>query len=229
MSRIRQKTGVKGSLKWIQKAIGEGWASLNDPILAKIPGARSIEWRSPLAVDEYAEYRDEEFLSRLGVGHLAGALREFWPSRGPQWDALGITDTGSLLLVEAKSHVAEMCSPGTTAAETSRERIKARLKDVAARLGVRENGAAWTDFFYQLANRIAHLQFLRDQGVPAYLVLVNFLNDAEMDGPKTPETWEAAYEVAFHVMGLPRRHKLSRYIIEIYPDVAGAKDAKAPA
>jgi hypothetical protein len=215
-------------LKWIQQAVGERWASLDAPILAKTPGARSIEWLSPLAADDYAEYRDEAFLTRLRVNHLAAALREFWPSRGPQWDALGRTDRGDLLLVEAKSHIAEMCSPGTAAATASKERITARLKEVAGTLGVRSNGAAWTDFFYQLANRLAHLQFLRDRDQPAYLVLANFLNDAEMDGPKTPEAWQAAYEVAFHVMGLPRRHKLSRYVIEVFPDVAGAKAARTP-
>ncbi|TSD84711.1 hypothetical protein FFK22_031335 [Mycobacterium sp. KBS0706] len=229
MSRTVQKPGSKGSLKWIQRAVGERWPGLDDPILARIPRARSIEWRSPLVTDDYAEYRDEDFLNRLDIGHLAAELRDFWPSRGPQWDALGRTDTGQLLLVEAKSHVAEMCSPGTAAATASKERITARLKEVAGTLGVRSNGAAWTDFFYQLANRLAHLQFLRDQDQPAYLVLVNFLNDAEMDGPETPEAWEAAYEVAFHVMGLPRRHKLSRYVIEVFPDVAGAKDANTPA
>lgn len=223
MSRILQKPGSKGSLKWIQQAVGDRWPSLDDPILARIPGARSIEWRSPVAADGYAEYRDEAFLDRLGVGHLAPALRDFWPSRGPQWDALGRTDRGDLLLVEAKSHIAEMCSPGTVAATASKERITARLKEVAGALGVRSNGAAWTDFFYQLANRLAHLQFLRGQGQPAYLVLVNFLNDTEMGGPGTPEAWEAAYEVAFHVMGLPKRHKLSRYVIEVFPAVTGAK------
>jgi len=229
MSRIAQKPGSKGSLKWIQRAVGEHWPSLDGPILARIPGARSIDWRSPLAADDYAEYRDGEFLARLDVGHLAPALREFWPNRGPQWDALGRTDTGELLLVEAKSHVAEICSPGSAAAGESQARIAARLKEVAGGLGARSSGAAWTDFFYQLANRLAHLQFLRDRDERAYLVLVNFLNDAEMGGPTTSEAWDAAYEVAFHVMGLPRRHKLSRYVIEVYPDVAVTKGAKAPA
>ncbi len=44
--------------------------------------------------------------------------------------------------------------------------------------------------------------------MPAFLVLVNFLNDADMKGPTTAEVWQAAYEVAFHVMGLGRRSDL---------------------
>ena len=71
--------------------------------------------------------------------------------------------------------------------------------------------------------RLSHLHFLREQGVPAYLVLVNFLNDPEMRGaPTSREVWDAAYQVAFHVMGLGARHRLSSYIIEVFPDVATA-------
>lgn len=40
-----------------------------------------------------------------------------------------------------------------------------------------------------------------------------------MRGPRAREVWEAAYEVAFHVMGLPRRHALSRHIIHAHPTV----------
>src|SRR5690606_32478350 len=97
----------------------------------------------------------------------------------------------------------------------------------ASRLGARASRAAWADHFYQLANRLAHLNFLREHGVPAHLVLVNFLNDAEMNGPKSPEAWHAAYEVAFSVMGLGRRHPLSRYVIEVFPDVTQAASKAA--
>ena len=221
MSRTPQPTGARGSLKWIQRATNESWPSLDDPVLAALPGAHRIEWLSPLEADDFAEYRDCDFLERLGRGDLFSALQDFWPARGPQWDALGRTDGGHLLLVEAKAHIAEMCSPGTAATASSRERIEARLSEVATKLGARQNRAAWTDFFYQLANRIAHLDFLRTQGASAYLVVVNFLNDPEMKGPSSLEAWEAAYEVAFHVMGLQKRHPLAPYIFEVYPDVGG--------
>lgn len=219
VARVVQGPGSKGSLRWIQQAIGDRWEALDQPILAKLNGARGIDWRSPLERDDFAEYRDGEFLDRIGLGHLRSALKEFWPERGPQWDALGVSDRGDVLLVEAKAHVNEMCSPGTGASEASRDKISASLAACADKLGAKPNRAQWTDFFYQLANRLAHLQFLRDNGVPAYLVLVNFLNDADMKGPTSPEAWEAAYEVAYHVMGLRKRHALSRFVIEVFPDV----------
>jgi hypothetical protein len=52
------------------------------------------------------------------------------------------------------------------------------------------------------------------------LVFVNFLGDKEMGGPTTPQTWEAAYQVAFHVMGLRRDHALSAFVVHVYPDVS---------
>jgi hypothetical protein len=219
MSRTAQPLGRRGSLKWIQQAVNGSWPSLDAPILASIPQAKSIRWASPLKDDEYAEYRDEDFLKLLNRADLVPALSDFWPSRGPQWDALALTDTDDLILVEAKAHVSEMCSPGTAAKDTSRARIEGRLDELAVSLAATPRRAAWADVFYQLANRLAHLAFLRDQGVSAYLVLVNFLSDTEMHGPTSVETWEAAYDVAFHAMGLPKSHRLSRYLVHVYPEV----------
>jgi len=211
---------ARGSLRWIQTAIEQQWPALNDPILAAIPGAAAIDWRSPLAKDGYAEYRDEDFLAVLDLEHLGAPLKDFWPSRGPQWDALGLTDDGQVLLVEAKAHIGELCSSGTAAGPASLTRIQLRLDEVAAALGVTRPPAPWTHVFYQLANRLAHLHWLRvTQQVPAWLVLVNFVGDADMNGPNSREAWEAAYQVAFHVMGLPKRHVLSKWIVEVFPDV----------
>ena len=220
MSRIPQPAGQRGSLKWIQRAVNEDWPSLSQPILERIGGAGAIDWRSPLASDDHAEYRDAAFLDRLDLPHLNPALAEFWPARGPQWDALGRTSQGDILLIEAKAHVGEICSPASAASEVSRRRIVERLDATAAWLGARLGHAPWSEIFYQLANRISHLHWLQTQGVRAWLVLVNFVGDGEMGGPATPEAWHAAYQVAFHVMGLSKRHRLAQYVVEIFPDVS---------
>jgi hypothetical protein len=54
-------------------------------------------------------------------------------------------------------------------------------------------------------------------------VLVNFVGGVEMSGPKTCAEWQAAYKIVMHVLGLPDRNKLSKYIIEAYPTVAAIK------
>jgi hypothetical protein len=217
--RVEQQEGTRGSLKWIQRAVNERWPTLEQPILRQTRGHGTIEWLSPLAVDEYAEYRDGSFLKLIGQAALEPALAAFWPARGPQWDALGRTSQGDVLLVEAKAHVAEMFSPATAAGAESRSRIDACLIEVARQLGTNAMRASWSEFFYQIANRIAHLHFLRTRGVPAWLIFVNFVGDELMGGPSTSEAWEKAYQVAFHVMGLRHDNTMSRFMIHVYPEV----------
>jgi hypothetical protein len=218
MTRHPQPAGTRGSLKWIQRAVNAHPDVLDANILPTLEPARSLSWLSPLAKDDFAEYRDEAFLERLGLAHLTPALQAFWPRRGPQWDALALSDSGAVLLIEAKAHIDEMCSPGTAAGPASRAKIEAALAGVIAAACAAPK-ASWCDAFYQLANRFAHLHFLRAQGVEAWLVLVNFVGDADMRGPAARAEWDAAYRVALHVMGIPARSPLLRHVLHVYPDV----------
>ncbi|SHF28827.1 hypothetical protein SAMN02745157_2110 [Kaistia soli DSM 19436] len=216
--RIEQPPGSRGSLKWIQRSVAEKWHTLEAPILSAAGGSE-LRWYSPLAADSYAEYRDEACLGLLGQLHLADALQDFWPARGPQWDALAKTDSGAVVLVEAKSQISELFSPGTAIGEAARLKVDAVFENLADRLKAASRRARWTEHFYQLANRLAYLDFLRRHDVEAWLVLVNFVGDAEMHGPHSDAAWEAAYQVVWHVMGLPKRHALSSYVVHVHPDV----------
>jgi hypothetical protein len=199
--------------------VNDHGAVLETALLPMLKGARSITWRSPLRSDDFAEYRDADFLKVVGLEEWSGALAEFWPQRGPQWDALGVSNQGDVLLVEAKAHLAEICSPATQASTASRDRIQAALAETALAFRAKPR-AAWTDVFYQLANRLAHLHFLRARGVPAWLALFNFVGDLDMEGPQTSQEWEAAYLIAYHVMGIPADARLMRYVVHLYPDVS---------
>jgi hypothetical protein len=218
MSREEQLLASSGSQRWIQEGVNHP-SLLNELILPKLVGVETICWRSPLASDQYAEYRDGEFLETIGVGQLGSALKEFWPSRGPRWDALAQCDDGSVLLVEAKAHIGELCTSPSKAGAVSLDKIKAALDETASYLGA-ERRAPWSSVFYQLANRIAHLHFLRNHAVKAWLVLINFTGDTEMNGPSSEAEWRAAYQVVWHVLGLPKHHKLSPYILDIFPEVS---------
>jgi hypothetical protein len=81
----------------------------------------------------------------------------------------------------------------------------------------------WAEGFYQLANRLAHLHFLRKNGVKAWLVLINFIGDRDMEGPSSEAEWRAAYQVVWHVLGARKDHRLSPFTIDIYPDVRSAE------
>lgn len=209
--RVQQPVGKKGSLKWIQKSIQ------CCPELIQPSGLPDIEWLSPLAGDQYAEYRDAAFLDRLGIEHLALALKDFWPARGPQWDALGRTTDG-VVLVEAKAHIREFFSSATTASSKSRQKIDQAFASARADLAV-TGSVNWADVFYQYANRLTFLWWLHKNGINAHLVFVSFLNDTELDGPQAPETWHAAFAAANYTLGLPSKHKLAKHIHHVMPDI----------
>lgn len=209
--RVVQPEGVRGSLKWLQKAIEQGGAMLRPAALA------DIRWVSPLREDQFAEYRDGAFLEAIGQGQLTPALANFWPRGGPQWDALGLAN-GRPVLVEAKAHINEFFSPASQASEPSLVKISASLQSVANGLNARP-GTDWSQVFFQYANRIAHLDFLRRHGVDAHLLFVSFIRDADMRGPESAAEWEIAFRAADYALGLPKRHALSKYIHHVYPDV----------
>jgi hypothetical protein len=151
-------------------------------VLMLTPLDGGVTWVSPLEKDDFAEYRDQDFLQALGLQQLVDGLRSFWPANGPCWDALAVVRTGGnqaapgVLLVEAKAHVSELCGEGCGAGQGSYRTIDIALRKTQSWLGV-SHSLLWTGRFYQYANRLAHLYFLLQAGVPAWLVNVHFLAD----------------------------------------------------
>jgi hypothetical protein len=108
MPRRERPAETERSEPWLRMAVNDRTNDLNDMVkgLFGWPSSERIDWRSPLRSDDYAEYYDGEFLTRLGIENLRGSLSQFWPSSGPRWDGLARTDSGNIILVEAKAHVA---------------------------------------------------------------------------------------------------------------------------
>lgn len=189
-----------------------------------------IRWVSPLADDNFREYRDGAFLDKLGVRLDCVPLGEFWPSNGPCWDALGRTDGGQVILLEAKAHVGEIDNSPSQAGEKSLPLIRESLESVKSYVGSR-SPADWTTAFYQYANRLAHLYLLRTLNeVPAYLVNLYFLNADDMDYgrrfiPKTVAEWEDPITQQDRALGIPSQHPLSQYTIHAFSDVNDIKQA----
>jgi len=212
VGRFPQPQGAKGSLRWIQHLVNQHPGVLIDAI-----GLGPVEWRSPRADDGYAEYRDRAFLERLGITLVRRRLEDFWPTGGPQWDALGRAASGEAILVEAKAHVLELLSSPTQARDASAETIRGSLSEAASALGAAP-GTDWSQRFYQYANRLVHAWFLAQANeVPVRLAFVYFIGDAEMDGPSNRREWEAALMVLHEALGL--RGRMPRYVAEIFIDV----------
>lgn len=214
---------ARGSLKWIRAAVNDRQSILDRHVVESCGLAPDItvEWVSPLASDDYAEYRDHSFLNRLGVELTHRSLEGFWPRLGPQWDALARTSDGQYLLVEAKANIPEIVSSKTGASGHSRTNIEASLEETKRFLGIDET-IPWSGRrLYQYANRLAHLYLLRELNkIPARLVFVYFVGDKAVNGPETIAEWKAALTVAKLVLGIGKQHRRAGFVHDVFIDVS---------
>lgn len=210
----------KGSQKWLQVLVNEHPEVINQRIRDELglgDGAK-IEWKSPLACDEYAEYRDQAAMDLLGARLAKVPLNDFWPRSGPRWDGLATTNEGHLILVEAKAHIEELVSTPTRASGKSLEKIRRSL-GAAKKVYGQKSKYDWATCFYQYANRLAHLYLLRDLNkLPAHLLMLCFLNDAEMGGPTSEKEWVGALRLVDAALGV-RHHKLDDALVHVFVDV----------
>ena len=214
------KKGIKGSLKWIQVLINSNSSVLDRHIISNLKlDLENITWLSPLEFEKYAEYRDDDFLAKLGLGKYREILQEFWPKRGPQWDALGRgNENDPYFLVEAKANIPEIISSSQAKSRKSIAQIKKSILETQNYLNC-TSSLNWESGFYQYANRIAHLYFLRCLcKVDAYMVFVYFLNDKDHI-PTSKQEWDGAINLQKRLMGLSQ-HKLKRYVAEVFIDVS---------
>lgn len=223
MGRIIQQKGEKGSLKWIQHILNNHPDILDNSINKFLPDSYSqpIEWLSPLADDDYAEYRDQAFLELFGIKFTKRKLKDFWPSKGPQWDALGRIKNEAYFLIEAKAHVSEIISSSQARAASSVSLINKSLKETINYLNLKP-GIDLTKGFYQYSNRLAHLYLLRVlNNIPAYQVFLYFIND-HTHIPTSREEWNGALQLMHSFLGT-HKHKLSKYIIDVFIDIKKLK------
>ena len=219
----------KGSQKWLQIAVNECPLLLNGAISIGLPDSPTdIDWRSPLAKDNYKEHKDKEFLAQLGKSRF---LRQplpswaehysFWPRSGPRWDAHGTTDKEQILLVEAKSHISEIRGSGSGAkAQKSIETITGSLDKTQGFLESCLSVDWFRSPYFQYANRLAHLYWFREiKGLPAFLIMLYFLNDVEQYGPSDPTEWKSAIREEEHCMGIPETHPLSDSVVSVFIDI----------
>jgi hypothetical protein len=217
MTRIPQPSGEKGSLRAIQTLVNDCPDLFWERLRQARPDIERGRWVSPCRDDQWAEYRDETFLKRLGVAErIKCPLREFWPRGGPQWDALGIAGNGDVLLVEAKANIPELVSHMNARAASSIAKIGHSLDEVRAHLGCQPR-IDWTSGYYQYVNRVAHLYYLMvKNGIGAWLVNVYFIGDRSVDGPRTADEWHDAIRNMKADLGLDKHHELEYRMIDLF-------------
>jgi hypothetical protein len=188
-SQLQVQLYVARRERQLSDAVGHALAAVR-------PAVPEIRWTAPREADQFREPVDSAFLVALGLNDSAPALRQFWPSGGPNWDALAVLGEGArrdgVLLVEAKSYPAEVYGPGCKAtSERSLQMIRTALQATQQWLGVSAD-VGWERRLYQYANRLAHVYFLRKQlGVDAWLVNLCFTGD-ESTRSTTAAEWRRA-------------------------------------
>ncbi len=197
--------GRLGSQRLLQIAVGKCPNRLEEALrtVGAIGSSESVTWTSPLEADGFKEFRDSAALKKLGVANsIIYPLKEFWPQRGPVWDATGITSSGTPVLLEAKAHIPEAASPASGASSKSMELIEQSLEKARKFYSPRST-STWSGTFYQYANRLAHQYFLRELNkISSILVFLDFINAVEMDGPASELEWKGATRLLHAVLGL---------------------------
>ena len=195
----------------------------NSPSLKEYTVKQPV-WVSPLDHQNYREYRDGAFLEALGLSNLKQQSGGFWPRPGPYWDALatviGKGEKPGVILLEAKSHLKELGNPSYACGANGKglDKIISSLSNVKTALGV-ERTANWLGCYYQYANRLAHLYWLNEEGIPTWMVFLYFIGDQEQHGPNTVAEWKTKLTEIKTEMGLPEFHPLTNRIIEVFSSI----------
>ena len=117
-----------------------------------------------------------QFLKSSVINDLK--VSEFWPDKGPNWDAVAVDGT-TYLLIEAKAHIKELSHKNMTGAKNkSYDLIRRSIHSLQKKYKIPIDDLWLTDY-YQLANRLAFCDFLNEKGVSSRLVYICFLNGYE--------------------------------------------------
>lgn len=196
---------ARGSQRWLQIAVTEAPELLKTSLVESgaVAEAEHITWSAPLPSEGFAEPRDDEALRKAGIMSLpTRSLDDFWPRRGPVWDAVATVGRASLF-VEAKAHAKEAESPQSQASPQSLLKIRAALAE-ARTFYTNGSQADWHLTYYQYANRLAHHYLIKHVNqCDSRLVFLYFLNATDMNGPATKEAWEAVTKPIHVALGLP--------------------------
>lgn len=206
MSNTTMKHGEKGSKYWVDILVNfKGGKLINTELYSHDKTLKDIEWLSPLASENYKEYKlNETKIEDLlnTILNVNNSAFDFWPSNQPQWDAIGKSGN-TIILVEAKGHIKETKTKISASSQESIELIIKSFKETMKDLSIPNiNIDVWLNEYYQLANRITFLHKLNNNSMLNYnfkLVLLNIVNDYTHK-PTTAEQWDEHYEEVFRKM-----------------------------
>lgn len=201
---------------------------LRDRFVLQATGAERITWLD-FHFDPAKSWQDRE---RTGLDFLAANAPvvakwpKFWPVQGnpPNWDAVSTLRKGGAeewLLCEAKANLQELQTACSAKEEGGRPQIREAMDATKRQLGV-DQGRDWLAPYYQYCNRLANLNFLNAEGIPARLLYIYFIKDkgdARRTCPQSAEEWVPELERMEEHVGLPAGHHVKGRIHKLFIDV----------
>lgn len=157
---------------------------------------------------KYDGYCDKELLNlEFITKELDDEWKKYWMcgNGGINWDAVGISQDGTYILVEAKAHLSEMKN-SASGSQKSQEHNLEKIEEFINRNNISSSADVWSKDVYQLANRLIITDFLKNKGFKVKLLYVLFENGFEYNRDKsdsaTKDEWNTEMERELISMGI---------------------------
>ena len=219
-----------GSEFQLLRYLGHHRNYLNDEIM-KVIGKGPIEWLDyPINLNR--DSRDGElcgigcFKNLPNFNTIKEKWEKYWPQSGNahNWDGIFIQNE-TWYFVEAKAHIEEANQKCTATSPKSIETIIQAFEDTC---GNRLLAEQWQKSnCYQLANRLAFINFCEKVGIKAKLLYVSFINGYEISTKKNvlnSEVWEEKWKEEINQLQLKKADKLISNIFKVYIDCHKPED-----
>ena len=167
-----------GSEFQLLRFLGHHRKQLNEIITTQIPENIVIEWmdypsdKNRISLD--SEFKGINFLDTKLQDELKNDWSKYWTGNTQSWDGLFYSNK-KVFIVEAKAHLDEIKSKFESKDEKNLNKIKDAMYATQAAMKIVKS-EKWIGQYYQLANRLAFLNFLRSHNIESHLVYIYFLN-----------------------------------------------------
>lgn len=221
-----------GSEFQLLRYLGHHRNELNETIKKQVKGIDEIHWldfphdANRISLD--GEYKGISFLSAELKETIKNDWKIYWTGNTQNWDGIFLSDE-KIYIVEAKAHLGELKSSFDSSDLENRKKIEYAMKETKEKMGVAE-GKNWLGQYYQLANRLAFLNFLRKNKIESHLVYIYFLNgyrkrvydgkrliEQENKNVDTQDEWESAIIEQYKELGLMNVN-LDDYLFKVFID-----------
>ena len=192
-----------GSKYQLLRMLGWHRNDFNDKVKSALGLKGEITWLD----FHYAGPCDDELLNLEFIPSLNDEWKKYWAcgTRGINWDAVGVTDDGTYVLVEAKAHLSEMKN-SATGGKRAIENNSRRITNFITKHSINSTAEIWTKDFYQVANRLIISDFLESRGYKAKLLYVLFENGFEYNRDTSDSAskaeWDTEMERELSAMGI---------------------------